>query len=169
MPSLIAVGRIGKSVGLKGEVKIIPLTADLQRFDALERVLLGTDETSVREYAIARVRFTAGTVIISFQDVATRTEADDLRGNYLFIRPDQSITPPEGSYFVHDIVGMTVVTEEGVAVGSVKDVQELPAHDLWVVRTSGGDVLIPAVREIIKTVDITTRTIVIAPPEGMID
>lgn len=169
MPSLIAVGKISKSVGVKGSVKIVPLTADHRRFESMERVLVGADQESAREFSVCQIRISSGSVVVSFQEVVSRTEADALRGQYLFIHQDQLITPPEGSYFVHEIIGMSVMTVNGVHVGSITDVQAFPAQDIWIIRTGKADVMIPAVKEIVKKVDVEKRIIVIDPPEGMIE
>lgn len=166
---LIAVGRVGKSVGIRGEIKVEVLTDHPGRFGELKDVWVGIDATTARRETVETVRVQRNAPVVKLSGVDSRDGADGLRGFFLFV--DAAALPPlpEGSFYIHDIVGMSVATEEGMHVGTVKDVQHLPGGDVWCVETSGREVMIPAVREFIRAVDPQKRTIVIRTIEGLLE
>jgi 16S rRNA processing protein RimM len=119
---------------------------------------------------VQRSRWHAGRLLVAFESVSDRTAAEALRGTLLVA--DSSTSPPvvEGEFWDHDLLGVDVVTVDGVSVGTIDDVLHPPGPDLLAVRRpDGGEVLIPFVREIVPTVDMTARRIVVDPPDGLID
>jgi 16S rRNA processing protein RimM len=166
---MIAVGRISKSVGIRGEVTVIPLTDDPQRFARLETVWIGRDEATSEQYTIASVRFARSAVILKLNEIESRTVAETKRGNFVYIDSKDTWIPPAGSYFIHDIVGMEVLTDQGEVVGDIKEVLQMPANDVWVVARGKNEILIPAVKEVIVSVDMQRRTVVIHPMEGLLE
>lgn len=166
---MIAVGRITKSVGIKGEVRVAMLTDSPDRFAKLNAVWCGRDETTAVRYSILSMRMEPSAVVLQLKEVDSRTLADEHRGEYLFVEVKDTVRPKKGSYFIHDIIGMKVMTEAGEMVGSVRDVMELPANDVWVVSSGAKEFLIPATKEVIRVVDLNGRTVVIRPLEGMLE
>lgn len=166
---MIAVGRISKSVGLKGELSVVMLTDTAERFGKLKSVWIGTDEARAVKHAVLSVRATHSAVVLKLKGIESRTSADERRGQLLFVPPKDAVVPRKGSYFIHDIVGMSVVTESGEEVGTVQEVMQLPAHDVWVVAAGEKEILIPAIKEVIRSVDVERRTVVIRPLEGLLE
>jgi 16S rRNA processing protein RimM len=166
---LIAVGRMGKSVGVRGEVRVEALTDRVARFRELTEVWVGADEATARRETVEAVRFQHDTPVVKLRGVDSRDASDRLRGCFLFVDAASLPPLPEGSFYIHDIIGMTVATEEGKVVGTVKDVQNLPGGDVWCVDAGGNEVMIPAVREFIRTVDMQKRTILIRTIEGLFE
>jgi 16S rRNA processing protein RimM len=166
---MIAVGRITKSVGIKGEVRAAMLTDSPERFAKLKAIWCGADEKAAVRFSILSMRIERSAVVLKLKDIDSRTLADEHRGEYLFVETRDVVTPAKGSYFIHDIIGMKVVTEAGEEVGSVQDVMELPANDVWVVTSGTKEFLIPAIKEVIRQVDLNARTVVIRPLEGMLE
>jgi 16S rRNA processing protein RimM len=166
---MIAVGRITRSVGLKGELNVALLTDSLQRFEKLKTVWIGTDESRAAKHAVAAARVTSSAVVLKLKGIDSRTAADSLRGQLIFVGTKDAIVPKKGSYFIHDIVGMSVETESGEEIGSVRDVLQLPANDVWVVRGARGEILIPAIKDVIRSVDVQRRRVVIRPLEGLLE
>jgi len=166
---MIAVGRITKSVGIKGEVRVSMLTDSPERFAKLKAVWCGADETSAVRFSILSMRIEQSAVVLKLKEIDSRSLADEHRGEYLFVETKDVVAPANGSYFIHDIIGMNVVTEAGEEVGSVRDVMELPANDVWVVVAGTKEFLIPAIKEVIRQVDLNRRTVVIRPLEGMLE
>ena len=166
---MIAVGRISRSVGLKGELSVVMLTDTPERFGKLKSVWIGTDEAQAVKHAVLSVRMTHSAVVVKLKDIESRTAADERRGQFLFVPPKDAIVPRKGSYFIHDIVGMNVVTESGEKVGTVQEVMQLPAHDVWVVAAGEKEILIPAIKEVIRSVDMERRAVVIRPLEGLLE
>jgi 16S rRNA processing protein RimM len=166
---MIAVGRITKSVGIKGEIRVSMLTDSPKRFAKLKAVWCGPDETTAVRFSILSMRIEPSAVVLRLKEIDSRSLADEHRGEYLFIENKDIVAPARGSYFIHDIIGMNVVTEAGEEVGSVRDVMELPANDVWVVAAGTKELLIPAIKEVIRRVDLKSRTVVIRPLEGMLE
>jgi len=166
---MIAVGRITKSVGIKGEVRVAMLTDSPDRFTSLKTIWCGAEETAAVRYSIVSMRIERSAVVLKFKEIDSRTSADELRGRYLFVDEKQKVAPAQGSYFIHDIIGMRVVTEGGEEIGNVRDVMELPANDVWVVTSGTKEFLIPAIKEVIRSVDVEGRRVVIRPLEGMLE
>jgi 16S rRNA processing protein RimM len=166
---MIAVGRITKSVGIKGEFRVAMLTDSPERFAKLKAVWCGADEKAAVRYPILSMRIEPSSVVLKLKGIDSRTLADKHRGEYLFVETKDVVAPAKGSYFIHDIIGMKVVTEAGEVVGSVRDVLELPANDVWVVASGTKEFLIPAIKEVIRQVDLNGRTVVIRPLEGMLE
>jgi 16S rRNA processing protein RimM len=166
---MIAVGRITKSVGIKGEVRVAMLTDSPERFTKLKAIWCGKDEATAVRCSILAMRIDKSAVVLKLKEIETRSSADEHRGDYLFVESRETVTPAKGSYFIHEIIGMKVVTEAGDEVGTVRDVMELPANDVWVVTSGTKEFLIPAIKEVIRSVDVKGRTVVIRPLEGMLE
>ena len=156
-------------MGIKGEVRVAMLTDSPERFAKLKAVWCGADEKAAVRFSIVSMRIERSAVVLKLKEIDTRTLADEHRGEYLFVETKDVVAPAKGSYFIHDIIGMKVVTEAGEEVGSVQDVMELPANDVWVVASGTKEFLIPAIKEVIRQVDVDARTVVIWPLEGMLE
>lgn len=169
MRGKIAVGRISKSVGIRGEVKVQLLTDHPQRFSKLKSVWIGEKEESAEKLTIESSRIQGFVVVLKFKEIDSCTDADTTQGRYIFISAKDIVAPPKGSFFIDDVIGMTVVSEEGETIGTVKDILQMPANDVWVVHRGTKEVLLPAVKEIIKVVDLKRKEIVIHVMEGLLD
>jgi 16S rRNA processing protein RimM len=170
---LLLIGRVGKTHGVRGEVKVRPETDDPERFSALDAVFIGASPEGARPYAVEAARYQQGkrgvTVVLKLAGIDTVDEAAVLRRQEVYAR--EADLPPlaEDEFFLHDLVGMRVVTSEGVAVGTVRDVLELPAHPVCVVARPGReDALIPAVPAFITALNIDDGTLVVEPIEGLL-
>ena len=166
---MIAVGRVTRGVGLKGELNVSLLTDSSERFEKLKTVWIGTDESLAVKHAVLAVRMTSRAVVLKLNDVDSRTAADALRGQTVFAASRDAVAPKKGSYFIHDIIGMNVETEAGDKLGIVQDVMQLPANDVWVVVQGDKEYLIPAIKDVIRSVDVQRRQVVIRPLEGLLE
>jgi 16S rRNA processing protein RimM len=166
---MTAVGKISKSVGIRGEVKIALYTDSSDRFRTLKSVWIGADEASAVRRGMQFVRVSPSAVVLQLEGIHGRTEADELRGRLVFVSDKEEIKPKKGSYFIHEVIGMKVEDEAGNTIGTVHDVMKLPANDVWVVKSGKKEYLIPAIKEIIRSVDVGRRTVVIRPMEGLLD
>ncbi len=98
-----------------------------------------------------------------------RVKQNELRNRYLFVPKEESIKLRPGSYFMDDVIGCEVVTEEQMKIGIVTDLLTLPANDVWVVRNGAKEILIPAVKAIIRKVDVKKKRITIHALEGLLE
>ena len=138
----IAIGKIVKPVGLRGEVKVLPWTDFPDRFAKLRRVFVRKEGESESELEIVRTRGHGGAVLIQFAGIATPEAADRLRDGELLIPKQEAMPLPEGTYYTFELIGMEVVTEDGEHVGRLSDVWRMPAHDVYVVEREGKEILV---------------------------
>jgi 16S rRNA processing protein RimM len=168
----VVVGRIRRAHGIKGEAVVEVRTDDpAGRF--VPGAIFATEPTSAGPLTVRSVRPHQGRLLVRFEEVSERGQVEALRGVKLVVEvPDDEPADGEG-YYDQQLIGLAAVTGDGAAVGQVTAVIHLPGHDLLAVRRgdagAGADVLIPFVREIVPTVDLANRLIVVQPPPGLLD
>jgi 16S rRNA processing protein RimM len=121
------------------------------------------------EYRVEYVRATVQTAIIKLEGIDDRTQAETLRNRSLFVREDQIAPPDAGEYFIKDLLGLKIFTEQGELLGTLTDVLELPAHDVYQVNNDREELLIPAISSVIREIDLERRQIIVKLPEGLRD
>lgn len=168
-PELYAVGRIVKAHGVKGEIVVQAMTNSLQRFVKLKRAFIGRVSKDVRPVRIENASVGGRGVRVKLAEINDRTTAEGLRGEIIFVDKEERIRIPKGTFFIHDIIGLRVVDEEGNSIGVVKDVLQLPAHDVYVIDSKGREVMVPAVKEFIKQIDIGAGTMKVKLIDGLVD
>ncbi|HEX5948178.1 MAG TPA: ribosome maturation factor RimM [Actinomycetota bacterium] len=157
------MGRIAKSHGVGGEVSVRPLSEVASRFEPGSVLRLEDDRT----LTVERSRPHRDHVLVKFEEVGDRNEADALRGSVLLVNADQAPRIEEADRFwIHQVVGLEVVTEAGRSLGLIREVEGNPANDLWV--TEGG-ALIPAVREVVVGVDLAAGRVTIRELPGLFE
>jgi 16S rRNA processing protein RimM len=164
---LYAIGVVTGARGLKGEIKVKPLTDYPDRFNHLKSIILYKSEPHVT-YDIQRVRFHKNLVILQLKGVETRTDAEKLAGFELLIRKEELIELENDEYFWFDLIGMEVSTTDNVIIGTIKKILDGPANDIYVIENDGTEHLIPAVKQVIVHVDIKNKKMVIDPMPGLI-
>lgn len=145
------------------------MTSDSRRFKKLKRVFVGANEESATETSVSGVVVERRGVRLRLADLRDRTGAEEHVGSFLFVDEKDAIRPPKGAFFIHELVGLNVVEEDGAPVGVMKDVLKLAANDVYVIERNGKDVLLPAVREFIRKIDIEARTMTVRLIEGLLD
>ncbi|NLN15092.1 MAG: ribosome maturation factor RimM [Tissierellia bacterium] len=162
------VGKIINTHGIKGEVKVYPLTDDIERFSDLEKVYIGD---SKKKFHIDRVRYHKGFPIIGFREIQDINEVLPYRDEYIYVDQEDRIVLPEDHYFIHDLIDCSVYDMDNNLIGILKDVIQYTANDVYVVKDEANrkEYLIPAVKEFVKEVDIENKRIYIDPIEGMIE
>ncbi|TAN34483.1 16S rRNA processing protein RimM [bacterium] len=154
---MIRVGQVAGPYGLDGAVKVIPLTDFEDRFDVGAGVVI---EGSERHVEWSRPGHPG--LVVKLRGVDNRTMAELFRGRYLEI-PDQAARPlAEGRFYHHQVVGLTVLTSSGRRLGTVAEVLERPANDVWVSRDGAVEHLIPATRDAVVEVDVAAGHVVVA-------
>jgi 16S rRNA processing protein RimM len=164
---LFIAGKITGFFGLKGHMKVQPTSSDPERMASLREVFVGATEESAQKRAVEDVIIRQGTVLLKLAGVDDRTAAEKLRQCFLYVEESRAQRPPDGAYFVHDIVGCEVRDTEGTLIGKVESVQKYPAQDLWSIATPTGSFLLPAVKEFVKKVDLKRRTVTVWLMEGL--
>ena len=173
-PELIRVGRLTRTHGVRGDLKMHPDTDDVRHLDGVDTLHVGADAASARPYAVEALRAMptrqGTTVLVRFAGIASPEAADGLRGQGVYA--DAGVLPPlsDDEYFLHDLVGLAAEDEDGAPLGRVVDVVEMPAHPVVVVETAAGErVMVPAVPAFVADIDADGRRIVLRTVEGLFD
>lgn len=161
----IIIGKIVNAVGLKGEVKVYCYTDRKERFEELDRVFVG-DEA----FPVANVRYQANVAILKLDGIDDRNAAEAQKGKNVSILESDLTQLPADTYYVRDLLGVDICDEEGRPLGSLSDVVQNSAQDLYEIKLeSGKKILLPAVREFILSIDMENRTMKVKLPEGLLD
>jgi len=157
----LVVGRVTAPFGVNGEVKVRPETDDPARFSRLLQVCLEFPDGAERLVRVRRARVTAASVLVTFVGYRDRDAAEALRGALVKIKQSMALPLPEGSYYLHQLLGLRVVTEDGRDLGEITEVLKYPANDVYATPTA----MIPAVREVVKEIDLEAKRMLVAWPE----
>ena len=154
------IGQIVNHFGIKGMVKVNPFTDDISQFETLKKLLLEKDGKLI-EIEVEETKYSKNQVLLKLKGIDTIEEAEKYRGSYLKIARKDARKLPKGTYFIADLIGLPVYTEEGILLGNVDDIYNSGANDIYVVKDSlGKQILLPATKEVIKQVDIENEKIV---------
>jgi len=166
---LITIGKARKTHGIKGELRIEPLTDHPDRFSGLRRVYLTPPRGESRQCAVRSVRYMDGAPLVLFEGYDTPEKARVLNGWLIQIPEEEAVPLPDGQYYWFELIGLVVFTESGEKLGRIVDIFETGSNDVYVVKAGKKEIFIPATREIIKQVDRATKRMVIHVMEGMLD
>ena len=167
MEDLLQVGVITTTHGIRGEVKVFPTTDDAHRFDYLQSVLLDTGK-ELCELDIERVKYFKQYVILKFKDVDNINDIEPYKGKSLYVTREFAVPLKENEYYIADLIDMEVYLENGEYFGTLMDVMETGANDVYVVHIeSDKEVLIPAIKDCIKKVDVENGKMVIHLLKGL--
>jgi 16S rRNA processing protein RimM len=162
----VAVGKITRAHGVRGEVAVLVLSEVEERFEPGVE-LSAEGHGTLRVDATRRDR---GRLLIKFRGVEDRDSAQRLQGVYLMVPRSTSPDLPEGSYWPYELEGCEVRTEAGRELGTIVDVIHTQANDVWAARptgTDGAEVLIPALRDVVVSVDVQARLVVVRDVPGL--
>ena len=164
---LLQVGVITSTHGIRGEVKVFPTTDDAGRFKKLKQVILDTGKEKM-DLEIAGVKFFKNMVILKFQGIDDINEVQKYCKMGLFVTRENAVKLKKDEYFIADLIGLSVISDEEEDLGMIKDVLQTGANDVYVVTMpDGGELLIPAIRQCIKEVDIAGGRVVVHLLEGL--
>jgi 16S rRNA processing protein RimM len=168
--SLVAIGEIARSHGLRGEVRVTPLTDHPERFERVTACVLWDATRDEREPCrITTARRQGDALLVSIAGCTTVDAARALVGRLIAVPRDEALPPPPGSFYPWQLQGAEVTTDDGRLVGRLTGIEHSSAQDLWVVEGAGREHLIPAVPEIVIDVDVAAGRVVIRPPDGLLD
>jgi 16S rRNA processing protein RimM len=167
--SFLAIGKIVKAFGIRGEMVVRSYADSPSRFERLKSVFVGLNEGTAREMGVEGVRAEERGVRLKLAGVGDRTAAEKFVGTLVFVDGRNRVKPPRGRFFVHDVVGLRVLDETGCMIGTVKEILKLPAQDVYVIERHGRDILVPAVKEFIQEIDPAAGVIRVHLIEGMVE
>ena len=168
MEQLLQVGVITQTHGVRGEVKVFPTTDDPARFKPLKQVVLDTGKETLA-LEVESVKFFKQFVILKFKGYDNINDIERYKRCPLLVERDDAVPLEEDEYYIADMIGMEVVTEDGNSFGTLKDVMETGANDVYVIESKEhGEVLVPAIKECILDVDIERQRLEIHLMDGLI-
>ena len=168
MEQLLQVGVISSTHGVRGEVKVFPTTDDVKLFKKLKKVILDTGKEQL-PLEIEGVKFFKQFVILKFRGIDNINDIEKYKGKRLLVDREHAVKLKKDEYFIADMIGMDVFTEDGELFGALKDVMETGANDVYIIEMSDGkEVLVPAIKQCILDVDIENRKMVIHLLEGLV-
>jgi len=165
----VSIGQVIGAHGIKGELKVYPLTDNPKRYDLLESVWIFSSQSACGNFFIEKVRYLKNKIILKLKGIDCRTEAENLKGVELKIKREQCLTLPIDHYYYFDLIGLFVKSTEGVPIGRLVDILEMPANDVYIVASEEKEFLIPAIKQIIKAVDLKNGTMTIELLDGLLD
>lgn len=165
MSELIKVGQIIGTFGIRGEVKLFPITSNVQRFSEPVEFIIGEKQV----VTIKSFRQDKRILILRFNEFDNINQIEKFKGEYLYVSSDNLYELEEDEYFHHDIIGLDVY-EDDKLIGNIVDIIENPANDIYIVETtSKKQFYLPAVKEFILSFDLNENRVDVQTIEGMID
>lgn len=163
----LAIGKVVRAHGLRGEISVSILTEFPDRFDTTEWVYLG-DEFEATPYRLEHYRWHQKNILLTLAGVTDRSQAEKLRGQLVQVPLEEAVPLPDGAYYFYQLVGLTVVTTSGDELGTVVDILETGANDVYVVAKAGREILLPAIDQVVQTIDPEAGVMIVQLIDGLI-
>lgn len=167
MQAYFEVGQIVNTFGIKGFVKVKPFTDEPTRFEELKSVYI-VNKNKMQEVEIEEVNYQKEMVLLKLKGIDNLNEAEKYKGLFLKIARKDAKKLPEGTYFIADLLGLEVYTDEGELLGKVEDIFNSGANDVYVVKDElGKQILLPGIKEVLKEIDLENEKITVHLLEGL--
>jgi len=164
-PRFLAIARVVKPWGVRGEIKLEVLTGFPDQIERLKRVYVGSKAVP---HDVAHFHWHSGELLLQLADVRDRNAAELLRGQLVQIPHEEAVPLKPGEYYEHQIIGLHVTTTEGEPLGQVVEVLATGANDVYVVQGPRGQVLLPARVEVVRSIDLEAGTMTVTLLPGLI-
>lgn len=169
MENMLRVGVVASTHGIRGEVKVFPTTDDPRRFNELKEVILDTGKEQI-PLEIEQVKYFKNMVILKFKGYDNINDMEKYKSKDLLIPRDKAVELEPDEYFITDLIGLKVLTEDGELLGTLKDVLETKANDVYVVEMKNGkELMVPAIADCILEVDLEQSVMKVHLLEGLMD
>lgn len=166
MEQVLQVGAITSTHGVRGEVKVYPMTDDAKRFSKLKTAILGENG---KEVHIEHVKYFKNLVIVKFKEYNSLNEVENLRGINLYVTRENAVKLSENEYFIADLIGIKVVDKDKNISGTLKDVMETGANDVYIIELEDkSELLLPAIKDCILNVDLEENVMDIHILDGLL-
>ncbi len=168
MTKYLEIGQIVNTFGIKGMVKIKPFTDDINRFDRLKKIYI-SNKNGKKEYQIQEIKYHKNMVLMKLEGVDTPEQADLLRQSYLLVDRADEEPLEEGVYYIVDLLGLEVYTDDNKLLGKVDDIFNTGSNDIYVVKDEmGKQILLPGIPDVLKNVDLEKGRITVHLIPGLI-
>lgn len=167
MDSLLEVGQIVNSYGIKGFLKVVPFVDSNDQFKQFKKLYIQENKT-FRELVIEKVKFSKNLILLKVKEIDTIEDALKLKNLYLYAKRED-IQLEEGAHFIVDLIGLEVYTENGELLGILKEVLQPGANDVYVVENEKKEqILLPVIPDVVKSIDLQSKKIIVRLLEGLI-
>lgn len=167
MQEYFEVGQIVNTFGIKGQLKVKPFTDDMERFEELKTVYI-CKKNEMKKVEIEDVKYNKQCVLLKVKGIEDLTQAEKYKGLFLKIDRKDAKKLPKDTYFIADILGLEVYTDEGELLGKVDDIFPTRANDVYVVKNElGKQILLPSIPEVIKEIDLEKGKVIVHLIEGL--
>lgn len=168
MQEFLEIGQIVNTFGIKGVLKIKPFTDDITRFDELKKVYVETNKVR-KIYEVEEVKYHKDMVLIKFKGIDKIEEAELLRNSYLKINRNDEPDLEEGTYYIVDLIGLDVYSDEGNLLGKIDDIFNNGSADIYVVKDElGKQLLLPAISDVVKEINLEDNKVIVHIIKGLI-
>ena len=166
---LLEVGKIVNTHGLRGEVKVVPWTDYPEVFEDIETVYRKT-KTDYEKLTIRGIKYQKGNIIVRFEEITDINEAEKYKNQVLYAEREALGELPEGVYYIADLIGLDVVTDDGREIGTISDVINTGSSDIYEVSREGKKpLLIPVIDEVVLGVDLNDKKVTVHMMDGLED
>lgn len=165
---LITIGRVLKTKGVEGQLRILPLTFDPMRFKALQDIYLEREGT-IYQKAIEDSKIDGKKVVLKLRNIDSPEEASFFIGAEIKIPESESPELPEGVYYHYQLINLEVFTDTGRFIGIIKKIIETGSNDVYTVVNDDREILVPAIKEVVKEINLEKNRIIIHPIRGLLD
>ncbi len=171
-PPFLLLGEILRPHGIRGELRMRILTDYPERISELDAVYLGkkADDKNPTPYEIDHIRITQGYGLLKLKLIFNRNQAEEMRGLFVMVRTEDAVPLDDDEIYLFQLIGMDVYLESGELLGTLHEVLETGANDVYIVKSKKyGEVLIPATDETILETDVEQNRVTVSLPDGLID
>ena len=162
------IGQIVNTFGIKGIVKVNPFTDDISQFKKLKSILVDK-KGKLLEMQIEEVKYSKNQILLKLKGVDTIEEAEKYKNCYLKLPREKAKKLPQNTYFIADLIGLKVYTDEGNLLGTLEDIYNSGASDIYVVKDElGKQILLPAIKDVIKQIDLEQEKIIVHLIKGLV-
>lgn len=162
------IGQIVNHFGIKGMVKVNPFTNDISQFEELKSVLVEKNG-KLLDIQIEEVKYSKNQILLKLKGIDTVEEAEKYRNCYIKIARENAKKLPKNTYFIADLLGLIVYTDENILLGKVEDIYNSGASDIYVVKSEDGkQILLPGIKDVIKQIDLEQEKIIVHLIKGLV-
>lgn len=166
---LITIGRAVKPFGVKGEIKIEPMTDFPDRFKNLRRIFLVSPAGKETACEVRSVRYAGGVPYLLLAGYDSPEKAKELNGWFISIPEEEAVPLPEGTWYWFELIGMEVFSESGESLGRIVDIFETGSNDVYVMKQGRKEIYIPAIKDVVKQVDRVNKRMIIHVMDGLLE
>jgi 16S rRNA processing protein RimM len=164
----LTVGEIVAPFGLAGEMKVRLETDFPERFARLKQVCIRTSDGVGKLWTIAGTRQHKGQILLKLTGISRIEDAEPLRNCLVQIKTEDAVSLPENEFYIHSLVGCDVKLENGKILGKLSSILRTTANDVYVIGKGKEEILLPAIKDVVKSVDLDARTITVSPTPGLL-